>query len=74
MDDTQPRMTWTTDAPTRAGWYWWRDDEFEPDVLYVKEGKGELVVDSEWSEEFDTPVENWGEGRSQWAGPLEVPE
>lgn len=28
-------MDWTTDPPTRPGWYWWRDEFHPPQVQHV---------------------------------------
>jgi hypothetical protein len=62
-------MTWTTQKPTRPGWYWYRDLPFRTEfVVNVCElVTGELFASADG---FDQYVERLS---GEWAGPLEVP-
>ncbi len=62
-------MIWTTEKPTRTGWYWWRRPSIPEDVIVevykdkrnpamlMLRGRGRLYVQ-----------------RGQWAGPIPEPE
>ena len=62
----ETNMTWTTEKPTKSGWYWWRDEE------------GHAVVEV-YPTETSTAV--WRRGllynlndvMGEWAGPLDPP-
>ncbi|WP_447973589.1 hypothetical protein [Nitrospira sp. Kam-Ns4a] len=62
------RLTWTTDKPLKAGWYWYRGEAREADPLIVQ-------VD-------ETGLFQWPDGtfqevkltRGEWAGPIALPE
>jgi hypothetical protein len=68
-------MKWTTDKPTKPGWYWYKGED--PDIEHadgiaivevIKE-EDRLVCrhsndDNEWIEY----------SQAQWAGPLKAPE
>lgn len=70
-------MKWTTEKPTKPGWYWWR--RYPKKKAYkveVKRGRG-VLRGNQWLEvywegervaRFDEPV------RGEWAGPLDEPE
>lgn len=62
-------MKWTSEKPTRKGWYWWRQDK-EAVICRVWEwwDKQELYVRFEGSD--SAPV-NTLDG--EWAGPLDPP-
>lgn len=30
-----PQNRWTTQLPTRVGWYWWRGEEISPKVMHI---------------------------------------
>lgn len=66
-------MIWTTEKPTKPGWYWWRDpykNNRAPEVCRVMDRKGQLIAyfndDSIYLTEFTQPCE--------WAGPIPEPE
>lgn len=59
-------MTWTTEKPTKAGWYWWRRGTF----LFVRHVQGH-VDEQLWADGYT--VEKLTESNAQWAGPLEPP-
>ena len=61
-------MKWTTEQPTREGWYWYRGFEGpEPSVVFVEDAYGAFWIDdgSVAVDELRPEVE--------WAGPIEVP-
>ena len=62
-------MNWTTDKPTKPGWYWWRQDRVAK-MCRVWEwwDKKELYVRFEGAD--SEPVIALG---GEWAGPLEPP-
>jgi len=69
---------WTTDTPTREGWYWWRPrPEQTPTVLLVERRDGRLVVvDDGIVARVVSPLRNASNltnGESEWSGPLEPP-
>ena len=86
MGDTQPRMTWTTDAPTTPGWYWWKTANGLNIVRLVSGGKeGSLVIQFEGGhlEYLDNVITylarhhihaEWQGPLTPHAGPLEAPE
>lgn len=57
-------MTWTTDKPKVAGWYWWRPQKFKERkywrVEQVRSGDIERGIYDELSDE--------------WAGPISEPQ
>lgn len=61
-------LTWTSDTPTVAGWYWYRGEVGEADPLIVQ-------IDN-------TGMFQWPDGafqevlltKGQWAGPIAPPE
>ncbi len=62
-----PRLTWTTEKPSKVGWYWWRSKGdvqilslYECDSLLRAEG-----IDIHWG------VETL---EGEWAGPIVPPE
>ena len=61
-------MTWTSEKPTKPGWYWWKagDHVNNPECMYVvqiKLWRGNLVEAYSMAEPED----------GQFAGPLEPP-
>jgi len=58
-------MTWTTDKPTKPGWYWLAKYTVTPMVV---------LFDGEWARGpfWDARIEKIKDG--EWAGPLEPPE
>lgn len=62
-------MTWTTDKPTRPGWYWWRYDATSPTpAIYHVELDHKALITRGWMNSA-LPLVDDGE----WAGPLEPP-
>ena len=64
-------MTWTTDTPTKPGWYWFRVRQMKPRIIEViAEHEPERLLISESA----TPVDALQGSIYGWAGPLEVPQ
>lgn len=68
-------MTWTTEKPTRPGWYWWRDlPEYDVRMLYVVKQDHELFA--YYVDNMDLHL--WTSTKAgligEWAGPLAPPE
>ena len=64
-------MTWTTDTPTKPGWYWLQAHQMKPRVIELiaeQEPQRLLIADS------STPVDALEGGIYRWAGPLDAPE
>ena len=74
-------MTWTTEKPSKPGWYWWRDlSALEATascmVVYVYEGIGDkfgpmLFVQRDGSYGDIRPVRDV---KGEWQGPIEAEE
>lgn len=70
-------MTWTTDKPTKPGWYWHKVRGKEPMVVQLIPAPGQydprkLVLYRDYDGE-----ESWtrlSKIRGQFAGPLEIPK
>jgi hypothetical protein len=61
-------MNWTTDVPTEPGWYWFRDENYDPTPVWVTQGDfDELMV---WIGGFQY-VRAFG---GEWQGPIEPQE
>jgi hypothetical protein len=62
-------MTWTIEQPIEPGWYWYRKDEEQSQVLMQLRGIGEQTTaewpEGRWESVFSMPGE--------WSGPLERP-
>ena len=60
-------MTWTIEKPTKPGWYWYRKNEEQSQVLMQMQGIGEQTTavgpNGRWESVFNMPGE--------WSGPLE---
>ena len=64
-------MTWTTDAPTKPGWYWFQVRRMKPRVIEViAEHEPERLLIAESS----TPVDVLAGSIYRWAGPLDPPQ
>ena len=61
----ETNMTWTTEKPTKSGWYWWRR-RGDPFVLSVVEIEGQLFANG-------ASVEELTDHDGEWSGPLEEP-
>jgi hypothetical protein len=59
-----PAMTWTTEKPTKAGWYWYHCDG-QDDKIVVYVDKNMVVEQGAW---------HVSEITGQWCGPLEPPQ
>lgn len=75
----ESRLVWTTETPTREGYYWLRSDKNDfPEVVRISVDYGEndtpFVVQS--GHPANTGVQYLRDFKGvgcQWAGPLEVP-
>jgi len=64
-------MTWTAEAPTITGWYWWRDRDHEPRPILVSDygDRERLMIHvsiTRYRETLMRPSEIGGE----WLGPI----
>jgi hypothetical protein len=71
-------MNWTSETPTKPGWYWTRmkgEDEtsvYSYDVMRVEERwPGADLVDAD--DPFTFPLNHDCYAKYEWAGPLEPP-
>lgn len=63
---------WTTEKPSRAGWYWWRMGTRDAEIVEIEEIAGILTVfQTGYDENLAKSVKFW---EGEWAGPLEEPE
>ena len=63
-----PAMIWTTEKPTKPGWYWWRGPMWGKEITRV------LEVDSDDAGAFYVRREYYvNDLTGHWAGPLEPP-
>lgn len=61
-------MNWTTEWPTKAGWYWMKDSEVDaPEIVYYYTSRG--VVDSFGQ----CVIGDTGVGSFEFYGPIEPP-
>jgi len=61
-------LSWTTEKPTKQGWYWWRMKQSAPAVTELVTRYGELF------DEFKKhSISDYPDGQIEWAGPLEPP-
>lgn len=62
---------WTTERPTRAGWYWWRNlPEHDPAVVRIFTRNGFMRVD--WGSKDADYLSPWTRDvGGEWQGPLE---
>lgn len=63
---------WTTDKPTKPGWYWWRPTNvsISPEIVSVQENGNVLLVYDKRIYRVDSMI--YG-ADGEWAGPLEPP-
>ena len=61
--DQREAMTWTTDTPTKPGWYWWRSKIPHTDFWTCPTIR-DITVSALLNDNL------WG----QWAGPIPEPE
>ena len=68
---TGQHLTWTTDTPTKPGWYWSQMRGGRPQVieLAVEPGSTRLTVAQTGAYVVDLEAEN-----HRWAGPLVLPQ
>lgn len=64
-------MKWTSEKPTKPGHYWWRQEQGDPEVVFVEKG-GFSLWWSRWGMEGASRVER-ALPTCQWAGPIEEP-
>lgn len=67
-------MRWTTEKPTKAGWYWMKDGSASI-VVEVETGTLDgFYIEDVWQAGVKnaTPLKKFT--HCQWAGPLELPE
>ena len=75
MPPDRPALVWTREAPTEAGWYWWRSDVSGglPEIVELDRGgnirdSGTLLISSPSSERYirlcDVTGDVW------WSGPI----
>ncbi|TMQ31629.1 MAG: hypothetical protein E6K65_00575 [Nitrospirae bacterium] len=41
-------MTWTTEKPSKPGWYWYRESKGEPEILSLYKDDGQLFNKRNW--------------------------
>ena len=59
-------MTWSSENPSKPGWYWWRDKGMFPRIrLIQKDRDSRLFTDTNVYAKFE---------KGQWAGPIPEPE
>jgi hypothetical protein len=64
-------MLWTTDTPTKSGWYWFQVRMMKPRIIEViVEHEPERLLISESA----TPVDALQGAIYRWAGPLDLPQ
>jgi len=68
-------MNWTTDKPTKPGWYWYKGEDhdmFHADGIAIVE----VIKEEDWLVCRHSNSDNeWIEdSQAQWAGPLEMPK
>jgi len=68
-------MNWTTDKPTKPGWYWYKKEDhdmFHADGIAIVE----VIKEEDWLVCRHSNSDNeWIEdSQAQWAGPLETPK
>ena len=65
-------MKWTNNAPTYAGWYWWRQGERVEIARIGHDGIGLLIA---WIGERDIcPIGLWQPHWEWWPEKIEPPE
>lgn len=78
-------MTWTTEKPSKPGWYWHKGESYHvPGTVYAEQYDGivEIVLAddglgflalfvNEVGRDSSAPIVQW---RGQWAGPIPEPE
>jgi hypothetical protein len=66
-------LTWTSEKPTKPGWYWWRRGHADPARLIYHGAEWDRIVDFAGLDEPVTFISgHLIEG--EWAGPLEPPD
>jgi len=59
-------MTWTLEKPTKPGWYWYRTDEKQNQLMDIR--KLEEQMTAGWPSGRSEPVDSMP---GEWSGPLE---
>ena len=70
-------MTWTSEPPTKSGWYWIRLNGIEAHIVrineYAEQGKKYLTI-SAVGENYAIPIERLTiKFKYEWAGPIPEP-
>lgn len=64
-------MEWTTQLPTKPGWYWQWNEEYGILIIELEEIDGRIV----WRPYYDLgPYVDMSSSESYWMGPIEQPE
>jgi hypothetical protein len=61
-------MEWTTDKPRCEGYYWWRVNDDDEEIVQISDIDGRLSINYGYGD--IRPVWNVG---GQWAGPIPEP-
>jgi hypothetical protein len=64
-------MTWTTEPPTVAGWYWYQPTYSRPECVYVGDTADGRPV---WMQRGGTDLAERLPDLGRWAGPIPPPE
>lgn len=66
-------MTWSTDKPTKPGFYWYRTHDCETEIMKVTGNRNDRLWAQSTDDGFDgaLPVKHL---HGEWFGPLEIPE
>ena len=49
--------TWSKTPPSEPGWYWWREDEEDADIMTVCSYGDDDFAIPDWGEWWTTPIE-----------------
>jgi hypothetical protein len=64
-------MKWTSEIPSRSGWYWWRESRLPLMGVIVQV---DVEADTVYSSGTDADVSLSQKVGGEWFGPLELPE
>jgi len=67
---------WTRRKPTKEGWYWLAEADYNtaPDIVYVREGVLTGVLGIEWSSGRRDAVKHMPGTSWLWLGPITPPQ
>ena len=66
-------MNWTTEKPTRGGWYWYRDHFQDSEILLVHLIDGRETVADFCGTDHPVILVQYKLAPGEWAGPVEPP-